>query len=120
MTTDAPLSVFEQLGLPDTSLARDACAAAFLRERGADERRIAIAWDAVALHTSDGIAPRKATEVALAEAGIGTDILGARRESLPAGLAARCTPRSRARTWPTRSATPSAPRPGPSPTRRPR
>ncbi|MDT0462180.1 SgcJ/EcaC family oxidoreductase [Streptomyces gibsoniae] len=157
MTTDAPLAVFEQLGLPDTSLARDAyayaeratppfvfhhsirshvfaraharnqglragtdyddellfvscvlhdiglseegngdqrfevdgadTAAAFLRERGVDERRIAIAWDAIALHTSDGIAPRKGTEVALAQAGIGTDILGAQRASLPAGLA---------------------------------
>lgn len=62
-------------------------AAAFLRERGVEERRIAIAWDAIALHTSDGIAGRKGTEVALAQAGIGTDILGVRRESLPAGLA---------------------------------
>ncbi|MYX97775.1 SgcJ/EcaC family oxidoreductase [Streptomyces sp. SID486] len=62
-------------------------AAAFLRERGVEERRIAIAWDAVALHTSDGIAARKGTEVALAQAGIATDILGVRRESLPSGLA---------------------------------
>lgn len=157
MTADAPLSVFEQLGLPDTSLTRNAytyseqataafihhhsvrsyvfarahaqnqglhaggdyddellfiscvlhdiglsekgngdqrfevdgadTAAAFLREQGVDERRIAIAWDAIALHTSAGIAARKGTEVALAQAGISTDILGARRESLPAGLA---------------------------------
>jgi uncharacterized protein (TIGR02246 family) len=58
-----------------------------LRERGAEEHRIAIAWDAIALHTSDGIASRKSTEVALAQAGIATDILGARRESLPVGLA---------------------------------
>ncbi|MFB7256254.1 nuclear transport factor 2 family protein [Streptomyces nojiriensis] len=62
-------------------------AAAFLRERGVEERRIAIAWDAIALHTSDGIAGRKGTEVALAQAGIGTDILGVRREDLPPGLA---------------------------------
>ena len=62
-------------------------AAALLRERGVEERRIAIAWDAIALHTSDGIASRKGTEVALTQAGIATDILGARRESLPAGLA---------------------------------
>ncbi|XUL93951.1 SgcJ/EcaC family oxidoreductase [Streptomyces galilaeus] len=157
MTTDAPLSVFEQLDLPDTSVTRDtyayvdqispafvlhhsvrsyvfarahaqnqglragadyddellflSCvlhdiglteegngdqrfevdgadtAAAFLRERGVEERRIAIAWDAIALHTSDGIAERKGTEVALAQAGIGTDILGVQRESLPSGLA---------------------------------
>ncbi|MFF7189777.1 SgcJ/EcaC family oxidoreductase [Streptomyces sp. NPDC008222] len=157
MTTGAPLAVFEQLDLPDTSLTRDASAyaaratpafvfhhsvrsyvfaraharnqglragadyddellfvscvlhdiglseegngdqrfevdgadtaAVFLRERGVDERRIAIAWDAIALHTSDGIAVRKGSEVVLAQAGIGTDILGARRESLPPGLA---------------------------------
>ncbi|MFF5537193.1 nuclear transport factor 2 family protein [Streptomyces cinerochromogenes] len=62
-------------------------AAAFLREHGVEERRIAIARDAIALHTSDGIAPRKGTVVALAQAGIGTDILGVRRESLPPGLA---------------------------------
>ncbi|MFD3309565.1 nuclear transport factor 2 family protein [Streptomyces sp. NPDC058656] len=158
MTTDTHLSVFAQLGLPDTSLARDAfayaaqttpayihdhclrsyvfarahaqnqglragtdyddellfvacvlhdlglseegsngdqrfevegadIAAAFLRELGVEEGRIAVVWDAIALHTSDGIASRKGTEVALAQAGIGTDILGVRRESLPAGLA---------------------------------
>ncbi|MGW1887417.1 nuclear transport factor 2 family protein [Streptomyces sp. NPDC001970] len=157
MTTDARLSVFEQLDLPDTNLARDAyadvdqispafllhhsvrsyvfarahaqnqglragtdyddellflscvlhdigvteegngdqrfevdgadAAAAFLRERGVEEGRIAIAWDAIALHTSDGIAERKGTVVALAQAGISTDILGVRRESLPSGLA---------------------------------
>ncbi|MFJ3308419.1 SgcJ/EcaC family oxidoreductase [Streptomyces sp. NPDC086549] len=158
MTTEADLSVFEQLGLPDTSLARDtfafaaqatpafihdhcvrsyvfarahaqnqglragtdyddellfvACvlhdlglseegsngdqrfevdgadlAAAFLREQGVEEERIAVAWDAIALHTTDGIASRKGTEVALAHLGIATDILGIQRESLPAGLA---------------------------------
>jgi uncharacterized protein (TIGR02246 family) len=157
MSTDASLSVFEQLDLPGTSLARDAythaaqatavfvrnhsvrsyvfarahaqnqglrpgsdydnellfvscilhdiglseqgngdqrfevdgadTAAAFLRERGVEERRIAIAWDAIALHTSDGIASRKGTEVALTQAGIATDIFGARRQNLPAGLA---------------------------------
>ncbi|MFD9684726.1 heme-binding protein [Kitasatospora sp. NPDC059146] len=157
VTTDAPLPVFERLGLPDTDLSRDAyacaqratpdfvlfhsvrsyvfaraharqqglragtdyddellflscvlhdiglseegngdqrfevdgadTAAAFLRERGVEERRIAIAWDAIALHTSEGIAGRKGPEVRLAQEGIGTDILGVRRESLPAGLA---------------------------------
>ncbi|MFC0843867.1 nuclear transport factor 2 family protein [Streptomyces noboritoensis] len=62
-------------------------AAAFLRERGVEERRIAIAWDAIALHTSEGIAARKGIEVALAQAGIATDILGIRRQDLPPGLA---------------------------------
>jgi hypothetical protein len=62
-------------------------AARFLREHGVEERRVAIAWDAIALHTSPGIANRKATEVAMSQAGIATDIIGAGREELPAGLA---------------------------------
>jgi uncharacterized protein (TIGR02246 family) len=62
-------------------------AAAFLRERGVEERRIAIAWDAIALHTSTGIVEHKGTEVTLTHAGTGTDVLGIRGESLPVGLA---------------------------------
>jgi ketosteroid isomerase-like protein len=62
-------------------------AAAFLRAHGVEERRVAIAWDAIALHTSPGIANRKAAEVAMTQAGIATDIIGAGRENLPAGLA---------------------------------
>jgi uncharacterized protein (TIGR02246 family) len=62
-------------------------AAQFLREHGVEERRVAIAWDAIALHTSPDIANRKATEVAMTQAGIATDIIGAGRENLPAGLA---------------------------------
>jgi uncharacterized protein (TIGR02246 family) len=61
-------------------------AAAFLRAHGVEQRRVAIAWDAIALHTSPGIANRKATEVAMSQAGIATDIIGAGREDLPAGL----------------------------------
>ena len=62
-------------------------AAALLREYGMDERRIEIVWDAIALHTSQGIAERKGAEVALSQAGIATDILGAQREILQPGLA---------------------------------
>jgi hypothetical protein len=62
-------------------------AAAFLRRHGVEERRIDIVWDAIALHTSPGIANRKTTEVAMTQAGIATDILGAGREELPVGLA---------------------------------
>ncbi|MFD7476865.1 SgcJ/EcaC family oxidoreductase [Streptomyces sp. NPDC059837] len=61
-------------------------AADFLREHGVDARRVEIAWDAIALHTSDGIAERKGPEVSMTQAGILTDILGVGRESLPAGL----------------------------------
>ena len=62
-------------------------AAAFLREQGIDDRRVEIAWDAIALHTSQGIAERKGTEVAVTQAGIATDILGVGRDELPPGLA---------------------------------
>jgi uncharacterized protein (TIGR02246 family) len=62
-------------------------AAVFLRQHGVEQRRVAIAWDAIALHTSPGIANRKATEVAMTQAGIATDIIGAGREDLQAGLA---------------------------------
>ena len=62
-------------------------AADFLREHGVDEPRIEIAWDAIALHTSVGIAQRKSAEVALSQAGIATDVLGVQREILPVGLA---------------------------------
>jgi hypothetical protein len=62
-------------------------AAAFLRAHGVEERRVEIAWDAIALHTSPGIANRKAAEVALTRAGFLIDILGADREKLPVGLA---------------------------------
>jgi uncharacterized protein (TIGR02246 family) len=48
---------------------------------------VAIAWDAIALHTSPGIANRKAAEVALTRAGFLIDVIGAGREQLPAGLA---------------------------------
>ncbi|MEU7167586.1 HD domain-containing protein [Streptomyces morookaense] len=64
-------------------------AAGFLREHGADEHTVAVVWDAVALHTSEGIASRKAPEIALAHAGITVDVLGIGKDELPDGFAAR-------------------------------
>ncbi|MFI5753353.1 nuclear transport factor 2 family protein [Streptomyces sp. NPDC051644] len=64
-------------------------AARFLRDHGAGEDTVAVVWDAVALHTSDGIAARKGPEVALAQAGIGLDILGRGKEELRPGFAER-------------------------------
>lgn len=62
-------------------------AVAFLRTCAVDESCLQIVWDAIALHTSPGIADRKGPEVALTFAGIATDILGAKRDALPPGLA---------------------------------
>ncbi|MFD5466780.1 nuclear transport factor 2 family protein [Kitasatospora sp. NPDC127059] len=64
-------------------------AATFLREHGADEDTVAVVWDAVALHTSDGIAARKGPEVGLAQAGIALDVMGRGRDALPDGFAER-------------------------------
>ena len=61
-------------------------AAEFLREQHVAPERIAVVWDAIALHTSDGIAGRKAPEVAIAQLGIAADILGRERDQLPADL----------------------------------
>ncbi|MCF3182698.1 HD domain-containing protein [Streptomyces polychromogenes] len=64
-------------------------AARFLREQGTDEHSVTVVWDAVALHTSEGIASRKGPEIALAHAGISVDVLGRGRERLPEGFADR-------------------------------
>ena len=61
-------------------------AAEFLRKQHVAPERIAVVWDAIALHTSDGIAGRKAPEVAIAQLGIAADILGRGRDQLPADL----------------------------------
>jgi hypothetical protein len=62
-------------------------AVAFLAEHGMDGERSEIVWDAIALHTSGGIANRKRPEVALSQAGILADVFAAGREELPAGFA---------------------------------
>ncbi|MGW5055276.1 HD domain-containing protein [Actinokineospora sp. NPDC004072] len=48
----------------------------FLRERGVDEAVAEVVWQAIALHTSVGIAGRMRPEVALVQAGSGADVLG--------------------------------------------
>ena len=47
-----------------------------LTARGLDDRRAAIVWDLIALHTSVGIAEHKGPEVALAHMGISVDVVG--------------------------------------------
>ncbi len=80
-------------------------AARFLRERGVDERRARIVWEAVALHTSDGIASRMDPEIALVQVGILADILGLGRDELPTDLVNRAlrVPARRPRIRPGRS-----------------
>ena len=59
----------------------------FLSGRGLTEERAGIVWEAIALHTSIGIANRMRPEVALANAGIGIDVSKRGAERLPPGLA---------------------------------
>lgn len=61
-------------------------AAAFVREQGLGDAAAEIVWDAVALHTSPGIASRKRPEVALAHFGIGADIFEFGADALDDGL----------------------------------
>lgn len=62
-------------------------AAAFLRARDVDESRVTTVWNAIALHTSLGLAHRFGPVEAVAQIGIGADIVGFGKEVLPAGLA---------------------------------
>ncbi|MFC9970421.1 HD domain-containing protein [Spirillospora sp. NPDC127200] len=59
----------------------------FLREQGVEEERLRVVWDAIALHTSPGIANRREPEVALAQRGTVLDVAGDGFDLLPPGFA---------------------------------
>ena len=76
-------------------------AAAFLHNEGVAPERREIVWDAIALHTSVGIASRKRPEIALVHIGAGVDVLGMGLDTLPPTLVAEtleALPRQR-RAW---------------------
>lgn len=62
---------------------------AFLKDEGVEAERREIIWDAIALHTSIGIASRKRPEIALVHIGAGVDVLGFGLDKLPADLIAQ-------------------------------
>ncbi|QKG26753.1 HD domain-containing protein [Actinomadura verrucosospora] len=64
-------------------------AAEFLTANGLDAARVRVVWEAIALHTSRGIAHRMRPEIALTHAGTGADIAALGAERLPAGVAER-------------------------------
>ena len=70
-----------------------------LRANGLEAARAQLVWDAIALHTSAGIAEHRGSEVALTRAGIGMDF-GSDAELVPANSPRRCTTGTRAWTWP--------------------
>jgi hypothetical protein len=64
-------------------------AAGFLRENRFAEDRVQTVWEAIALHSSTGIAHRMRAEIALAHGGIGMDVVARGAEGLPDGVAGR-------------------------------
>jgi hypothetical protein len=59
---------------------------AFLKDQGVNSERREIIWDAIALHTSVGIASRKRPEIALVHIGAGVDVIGLELDKLPPAL----------------------------------
>jgi HD domain len=64
-------------------------AARFLRDHGMPEARVTTGWQAIALHTSIGLAHRFGAEQAITHLGIGADIVGNDKHLLPPGFADR-------------------------------
>jgi hypothetical protein len=64
-------------------------AATFLRTKGVSENRVAIVWQAIALHTSHGIAHKFGIEQAITQMGISLDIAGANKQLLAPDFADR-------------------------------
>lgn len=74
-------SVLHDLGLVEQFVSKERfeidgadAAAEFLAQAGYSDAKIAVMWDAVALHTTPGIPQRKQPEVALVQIGAGIDI----------------------------------------------
>jgi HD domain-containing protein len=86
-------TVLHDLGLTDLVPARERfevegadAAKEFLARQGMAEARIELAWDAIALHTTAGIALRKAPEIALCHLGIAHDLRHVSEELEHAGV----------------------------------
>jgi hypothetical protein len=86
-------SLLHDLGLTE-EFARDArfevdgadAASAFLLAGGYPEKKAELVWDAIALHSSAGIAERKAPEIALLHFGAHVDVFGLRLEEITPAL----------------------------------
>ncbi|MES4887377.1 HD domain-containing protein [Streptomyces sp. NPDC096012] len=84
-------TVLHDLGLvkayqtPDERFEVDGADAArtFLRERHMPAERVAVVWDAIALHTSMGIATRKRPEIGIVAVGSGLDFTGNGLQQIP-------------------------------------
>ena len=63
-------------------------AVTFARSVGLAAEKLPVLWDAIALHSSIGIASRKQPEVAITHLGVSADVAGQDREQLPTDLVA--------------------------------
>ena len=82
-------SVLHDLGLVDRFVSEGRfevdgadAAAEFLSKRGYPDKKIAVIWDAIALHTTLQIPQRKQPEIALVQLGAGVDVGAIPREIL--------------------------------------
>lgn len=76
-------AVLHDLGLVDKFIGADRfeidgadAAAGFLSRRGYSDKKIAVIWDAIAIHTTPGVPQRKQPEIALVQLGAGIDVGG--------------------------------------------
>lgn len=74
-------AILHDLGLVDRFIGKDRfeidgadAASRFLSEKGYPDKKIAIIWDAIALHTTLNIPQRKQPEIALVQLGSGIDV----------------------------------------------
>lgn len=77
----APAGRFEVVGAD--------AAQSYLSSEGVAAERAAVVWEAIALHTSNGIALRRAPEVALVHIGASIEVLGLGLEKLPPTVVAQ-------------------------------
>jgi hypothetical protein len=83
-------SVFHDLGLVPRYSSRDLrfevdganASRDFLRSEGLPKEAVQLVWDAIALHTTVGIAEHKETEVALLNYGVALDVIGKGYENI--------------------------------------
>lgn len=76
-------AVLHDLGLVEKFIGEDRfeidgadAAADFLSRQGYSDKKIAVIWDAIALHTTLGVPQRKQPEIALVQLGAGIDVGG--------------------------------------------
>lgn len=83
-------ALFHDLGLTERYRSKDLrfevdsanAARDFLESHGVPSKSLQLVWDAIALHTTIGIAEHKEAEVALLHSGVGLDVIGKGYENL--------------------------------------